>query len=173
MSEDKPTLAVEQDGAGASVSAERAARLEVLATEIEELQGTAILRVAERLAEAREIFRYCRDEGGFGGWVETRLHYTRQTAYNLLHVYERFSGGESVKIFDTFRASILYLLASPSTPESARDAVLDLAARGEKPTHAQVTQVIAEAKGRQPRNFEHAKILLCGPFGPVWPRASP
>jgi hypothetical protein len=32
----------------------------------------------------------------------------------------------------------LYLLAAPSTPESTRDDLLELAANGEKLTHAQV-----------------------------------
>ena len=41
----------------------------------------------------------------------------------------------------------LYLLAAPSTPEPARDAVFDLAANGDALTHAQVKQMIAEAKG--------------------------
>ena len=94
-------------------------RLEAIAREIETLQADAILHVAERLAEAREIFRYRRDEGGFGGWVESRLHYSRATAYNVLGIYERF-GGECVQYLDTFPASILYLLAAPSTPADTK-----------------------------------------------------
>ena len=155
FAEDKVSLAAEQVH---PVLVEHDARLEALAKEIEELQTTAISRIAERLVEAREIFRYRRDEGGFGGWVETRLHYTRQTAYNLLHVYECFSGADSVKIFDTFRASILYLLAAPSTPEEARAEIIERAQAGESVSVAEVKRTIDAAKGRQPR-FEHAKIF--------------
>ena len=55
-------------------------RLEAIAKDIASLQTTAILRIAERLAEAHSIFHYRRDEGGFGGWVERRLNYSRDTA---------------------------------------------------------------------------------------------
>jgi Protein of unknown function (DUF3102) len=106
-------------------------RLEIIAKDIERLQGTAIFEIAKRLAEARDLFRYCRDEGGFAGWVEARLRFSRQTAYNLLSVHERF-GGESVKFLDTFPATILYLLAAPSTPEAARKEIIARAEKGEK-----------------------------------------
>ena len=63
-------------------------RLEVIAKEIESIQATAISEVAKRIAEAREIFRYRRDEGGFAGWVETRLRFTRQFADTNRHMVE-------------------------------------------------------------------------------------
>jgi hypothetical protein len=69
-------------------------------------------------ARARKLFLYKRDEGGFEGWVESRLRYSRTTAYNLLTVHERF--GESVQSLDTLPRSVLYLLARPSTPDEVR-----------------------------------------------------
>jgi phage N-6-adenine-methyltransferase len=123
-------------------------RLETIAQEIERLQGTAILQVAERLAEAHEIFRYQHDEGGFQGWVERRLTFSRRTAYKLLDVHKQFGGKESVHIMHTLPRSVLYLLAAPSTPPDARDAVLDLAANGEHLTHAQVKDMIAVERAR-------------------------
>ena len=134
-----------------ALTGDESCRLESLARDIEKLQGTATLKIAARLTEAREIFRYSRDDGGFAGWVETRLRISRQTAYNLLHVYERF-GGKSVKYFDTFPASILYLLAAPSTPAEARDEVEAIAATGEKVSVEAVKEIITKAKGsEQPR----------------------
>lgn len=125
-------------------------RLEAIAREIETLQADAILHVAERLAEAREIFRYRRDEGGFGGWVESRLHYSRATAYNVLGIYERF-GGECVQYLDTFPASILYLLAAPSTPDEARDEIIQRAHKGDTVPVAEAKRIIEDAKGlKQP-----------------------
>jgi hypothetical protein len=120
-------------------------RLESIAKDIEQVQGTATLRIAALLAEARELFRYRRDEGGFAGWVETRLRISRQTAYNLLHVHERF-GEQSVEYFDTFPASILYLLAKPSTPNEARDEVIARAEAGEPVSVADVKATIARSK---------------------------
>src|SRR5262249_43309362 len=51
-------------------------RLETIARDIETTHTSAVLHIAAQLAEARDIFRYRRDEGGFGGWVETRLRYS-------------------------------------------------------------------------------------------------
>jgi uncharacterized coiled-coil protein SlyX len=44
--------------------------------------------------------------------------------------------------------SALYLISKPSTPDSARDAVLDLAAKGERVTHAQAKDIVDSAKNR-------------------------
>lgn len=128
-------------------------RLESIATDIEFLQATAVLRVAERLADAREIFRYRRDEGGFTGWVEARLKFSQSTAYKLLDVHERF-GKQCFHIVETLPRSVLYLLAAPSTPGEAIDAVLDLAANGEKLTHAKVKDMIAQAKQETADEYE-------------------
>jgi|HubBroStandDraft_2_1064218.scaffolds.fasta_scaffold1264990_2 hypothetical protein len=45
-------------------------QLEAIAKDIELLQATAVMRIAERLAQAHELFLYYRDEGGFEGWAE-------------------------------------------------------------------------------------------------------
>jgi Protein of unknown function (DUF3102) len=124
-------------------------RLEAIAKEIETLQANTILHVAQRLAEARDIFKYRRDEGGFGGWVECRLRYSRDRAYNLLHVHERF-GGQSVELFDAFAPTVLYLLAKPSTPESARGEVLDRAAAGKSVSVAEAREVVRKHKPPPP-----------------------
>src|SRR5262245_13931955 len=79
---------------GGAMANDLSDRLETIAKCIESLTVKATLRVAAQIAEAHEIFRYRRDEGGFAGWVERRLGYSRQTAYNLLHVHERFNGQE-------------------------------------------------------------------------------
>ena len=64
-------------------------QIEAIAEDIEALQATALFRIAERLAEAHELFRYRRDEGGFAGWVEKRLRYSRATMDRLLDVHEK------------------------------------------------------------------------------------
>src|SRR4029077_17816456 len=119
--------------------------LEAIARDIETLQRSALMQISKKLAEAREIFRYRRDDGGFGGWVESRLNYSRQTAYNLLHLLERF-GEESVQLFDTLAPTVLYALAAPSTPQEVRRQVIEHVESGEKVTVKQVKQQIADAK---------------------------
>ena len=106
-----------------------------------------MLAIAAKLAEAREIFRYRRDKGGFTGWVESRLNFSESTAYKLLDVHARFDGAKSFHIVETLPRSVLYLLAAPSTPEPARAEVLERAEAGERLKHAEVREII-NAHGR-------------------------
>jgi DUF3102 family protein len=130
--------------------------LEAIAKSIETLTATATLQVGEELAKARDIFRYRKDEGGFAGWVESRLHYSRSTAYNLISVFEQFGGQEVSKCLDTLGRSVLFLISAPSTPPEARTAVLEHAKNGERLTHAQVKEVVDTAKGHKPPNRTRA-----------------
>ena len=148
-------------------------RLETIAKNIETLTATTTLQVAAQIAEAHEIFRYRRDEGGFGGWVETRLGYSRQTAYNLLNVHEQFGGQESVQSLDTLlTASILCLLAAPSTPTEAREEIVKRAEAGEQVSAAEAKRVVDTAKGKQParkrspRNMRRLGIIRAMKLGP-------
>ena len=120
------------------------ARLEAIAIEIECVQTTAILRVAKLVAEAREIFLYNRDEGGFTGWIERRLNMSQRTAYNLLDVHKQF-GDQSLQLLQTLPRKILYLIARESTPEEARREVIERAENGEHFTEAQVKEIVDEA----------------------------
>lgn len=66
-------------------------------------------------------------------------------ARRFIDVYEL--AGKSDKLSDLeLPVSSLYLLAAPSTPETARDDVLDLVANGEKLTHARVKEMIDEGQ---------------------------
>jgi hypothetical protein len=120
------------------------ARLEAIAIEIECVQTTAILRVAKLVEEAREMFLYNRDEGGFTGWIEQRLNMSQRTAYNLLDVHKQF-GDQSLQLLQTLPRKILYLIARESTPEEARREVIERAENGEHFTEAQVKEIVDEA----------------------------
>jgi hypothetical protein len=65
---------------------------------------------AVHLAEVRRRHLYRRDEGGFQGWVESRLSMSRRTAYNLLDVHNQL-GGESFHIVETLPRRVLYLMS--------------------------------------------------------------
>jgi hypothetical protein len=144
--------------------AEHADTLEIIAKTIERFQGTAILKIAACLSEARDLFRYRRDEGGFAGWVESRLTFSRQTAYNLIHVHEQF-GGECVKRLDSFPTSVLYLLAAPSTPQAVRDEVISGAKAGEKPKIADVKAKVGAGKGHG--RMPTTETKMGAPLGPA------
>jgi hypothetical protein len=121
------------------------ARLEAIAVDIELLQATAVLRVAERLAEAHGLFRYRRNVGGFTGWVEKRLSMSERTAYNLLDVHKQF-GGQSLQQLQTLPRKVLYLIARGSTSPEARAEVIERAGAGEEMSYTKVKAIITEAK---------------------------
>lgn len=117
-------------------------RLEEIAKGIETVQATAIIKIGERLAEARDLFRYDRAEGGFTGWVERRLKMSQRTAYRMIDVFERL--GESLPALaniEQITREALYALAAPSTPDEVRDAVEQLLIDGEKVTAADVKRM--------------------------------
>jgi DNA N-6-adenine-methyltransferase (Dam) len=125
--------------------AEFCAWREEKAATIERIQATATLKVARELAEVHQQYLYRRDEGGFRGWVENRLGMSKSTAYSLLNVHKTFGGNVSAAL-DTLPRKVLYLLASPSTPESACDIVIERAETGEQLSHRDVQEIIAEHK---------------------------
>lgn len=81
-------------------------------------------------------------------WLEREFGWTEQTALNFMRVNE-LSRSETKKFLAAARnlpVGGLYLIARPSTTESARDEVLNRAAGGEKVTHAEVKGVVARAR---------------------------
>ena len=107
--------------------------------------ATAIIKIGERLAEARDLFRYDRSEGGFAGWCEKRLSFSHETARRMISVYEAF--GESSKKswnFEALSKEALFTLAAPSTPEEVRIEVEQMLIDGQKVTAADVKRMKAE-----------------------------
>lgn len=122
------------------------ARLEEIAKGVETIQATAIVKIGERLAEARDLFRYDRREGGFEGWCQARLRLDRVAAWRMISVYEQL--GESVansQHFEVLSKEALFQLAAPSTPEEVRVKVQQLLIDGEKVTAADVRRLRDEA----------------------------
>ena len=153
---DLPLHGAEPTSPKASAEQECETRLEAIAAEIESALGTAIMRVAALVAEAHELHRYQRGDGGFEGWVERRLKMSRRTAYNLLDVHKRF-GHQSVQTLHTLPRSVLYLIAPDNVPEAARTEVMERAQNGEKLSHAQVKEIITGHKRKPPASNKHRK----------------
>lgn len=134
-------------------------RLEDIAKGIETVQATAIIKIGERLAEARDLFRYDRREGGFGGWVEKRLGIGKDTAYRMISVFENL--GESVaheRHFEELPARVLYALAAPSTPAEVRAEVEQMLIDGQRVTAADVKKLKEELASDQAKAAkEHAR----------------
>jgi hypothetical protein len=134
-------------------------QIEAIAKDIELLQSAAIIRIAERLAEARELFRYKRNGEGFVEWAETRLKFSKSTAYRLLDVHEKFRD-ECFPKWETLPRAALYLLAAPSTPAEVHEQVIERSQNGETFTHGQIKKLIAEAlaEARERHEAELAKL---------------
>jgi hypothetical protein len=111
-----------------------------------------VAEIGRRLAEVKRLVGH----GNWLPWLEREFGWSEDTAERFIRVHEfveRLPDSASVRnLVLTLPISSVYLLAALSTPESARDAVLERAANGEKLTHAQVKQAIETAKGgQQPR----------------------
>jgi hypothetical protein len=142
------------------------ARLEAIATDIELLQATAVLRVAERLAEAHGLFLYRRHVGGFTGWVEQRLSMSERTAYNLLDVHKQF-GGQSLQQLQRLPRNVLYLIARGSTSPEARAEVIERAGAGEEMTYAKAKAIVAKPKAPKVADLGQAPAASTEPISPA------
>ncbi len=102
----------------------------------------SLILIGERLIEIKAILEH----GQFGEWCETEFSFTQRTAQNMMNVAQTF-GGEKRNTVSFLSDSALYLLAAPSTPDAAREAVIEQAqATGQSPTKAEVQAVIASHK---------------------------
>jgi hypothetical protein len=86
-----------------------------------------IIEIGQRLIEVKEKLGH----GNFIPWLESEFDWGRSTAHKFMSVAEKCP---QYGHFD-FAPTALYLLASPSTPEPAREEALSLAESGEKITH--------------------------------------
>lgn len=99
-----------------------------------------IIEIGQRLIEVKERLKY--QGSGFDGWLQLEFDWSRSTAYNFMNVASKCP---TVGHLD-FSPKVLYLLASPSAPEEARQEALTLAESGEKITHAKAQELVAKYK---------------------------
>lgn len=78
-------------------------------------------------------------------WLESEFTWTEQTARRFMHVAEKFGGHQVTG----FAPSALYLLAAPSTPETAREEALSRAEEGEPITHKAAEEIVERAKAEE------------------------
>ena len=110
-------------------------------TEIKALMKRAasdIIEIGQKLIEVKARLGH----GQFTGWFEAELGLERTMATKFIQVAERFGAVDMLKI-STFAPSALYLLAAPSTPDSARTEALERAAQGEPITHQAAREIVS------------------------------
>ena len=99
-----------------------------------------ILQIGARLCEVKALLPH----GQFQSWAEDEFGMSKRTAQSLMNVAQRFlDKSETVSLLGT---SVLYLLAAPTTPDAAVDAVVEYAQTNGAPTKAETQRIIAEHK---------------------------
>lgn len=97
-----------------------------------------IIEIGEKLIEVKQYLGF----GNFSNWLIAEFGWKERTARNFMRVAEVF---KSAKFADLFIAtSALYLLAAPSTSESARQEALELARMGEHITYSKARSIISQ-----------------------------
>jgi hypothetical protein len=96
-----------------------------------------IFEIGQRLIIVKERLGH----GRFGSWLETEFDWDERTARRFMSVAENFKN-KSDKLSEVdFAPSALYVLASPSTPEAARDEAFARAASGESITYKAAKEI--------------------------------
>lgn len=110
-----------------------------------------IYHIGVNLLEAQELLPH----GEFLPWIQAEFEMGKSTAYNFMNVARAFK--DNFPNFGNLQiaASALYQLASPHTPEEAREEALELAAAGEVINNEKATQLIKKhqlpATSQKPR----------------------
>jgi hypothetical protein len=128
---------------------EEVREVEALAIQIEFYAAQTAMNAYEtgkRLVLAKEIIGH----GKWESWILTKFGWGLTTAKKMIMIAENMNnisksspGGDLIA---NFQVSALYLLASPSTPDSVRDEAIALAESGEKITKAKAKAMIEQAK---------------------------
>jgi hypothetical protein len=96
-----------------------------------------IIEIGQKLIEVKAQLGH----GLFSAWLRIEFEWSRGTAENFMAVALRFQN-QKISDFDV-APSALYMLASPSTPESARKEALERAEQGGRITHSVAQQIVA------------------------------
>ena len=88
-----------------------------------------IIEIGRELTAVKEEFPH----GKFLPWIAAEFEMTQSIAYNFMQVNDRF-GGDKLMNFISFKPSVLYALAAPSTPDAVIDKAVEKAESGAKVT---------------------------------------
>lgn len=97
-----------------------------------------IVEIGQKLIEVKDRLEY----GCFSAWLQFEFEWSRSAAYKFMQVAERFGCVNFTQL--QVAPSALYLLAAPSTPESARNEILERATQGERITYNTTREIVRE-----------------------------
>jgi hypothetical protein len=105
-----------------------------------------VIEIGARLKECRGILK---EDDRWRAWLESELKLSHQSAGRFIQVHELFEQRSNLDHID-LPVSALYLVAAPSTPETAKSEIIERAKAGERLPVAEVKRVVDTAKGRKP-----------------------
>lgn len=109
------------------------------ADKIRELQRGAVLDIGRELLSMKAALPH----GKFDEWVEAEFNWSKSTALNYMRVASEF--GDKYATVAYLPPSVVYQLASPSTPPVVREAVMQVQ-DGQQISAASVKSMIKEAR---------------------------
>ncbi|WP_013334623.1 DUF3102 domain-containing protein [Gloeothece verrucosa] len=95
-----------------------------------------MIEIGQKLIEVKEQLGH----GYFRAWLKTEFEWSIRTATRFMQVTTQFKAANLDNL--NIAVSALYLLAVPSTPEKARQEVLELAQRGQTITYSKAKAII-------------------------------
>ncbi len=117
-----------------------------------------IVEIGQRLVSIKEKLGH----GYFLEWLVTEFDGHRDTANKFMQVAKEFGNLEMSKI-STFEISALYKLATPSTPQAARDEAIARAAAGESITYSAAQQIRSKYTSQRSKRKPLVKETLESP----------
>jgi hypothetical protein len=113
-----------------------------------------VIEIGERLTECKRVAGH----GHWLPWLDQEFGWTDETAYRFIRVAELSKQIPQIVDFD-LPLSGLYLLAAPSTPETAKTEILERVQTGEPVPVAEVKRVVERHKppSRKPPKAKPAK----------------
>jgi hypothetical protein len=136
-------------------------------TEIKALMkraATDIIEIGQKLIEVKGKLGH----GHFGAWLAAEFTMTDRTARNFMRVAEAF---KSETVSDLIAPKALYLLAAPSTLDSAREEAIERAEQGEPISYSTAREIVTNHRPpRQivvPRTLETTDLIGDG-IDDVW-----
>jgi hypothetical protein len=101
-----------------------------------------IFETGKELIEAKSIVGH----GNWLKWLRSEFNWNDRTAQDYMLVYERFKDADKEFMSLDLTMRVLTKLASPSTPEAVKDAMIDKAKAGETITRENIVEAIKETK---------------------------
>jgi hypothetical protein len=136
-------------------------QIEAIAVDIELTEQVAHARIGQHLKKAHGLFKYVRSEGGFEGWVRSRLGRSDEWARQAIAIADAIGNGMPQQLLGLSKSAQIQVV---SAPVDVQQLIADRVEAGEVFTAAQVKefkqQAAAEAVERINADAEQARADL-------------